>query len=498
MWPERVGLALVLLVYFSLACAYAWFTPPWNNPDEPAHYNYIAYVAERHALPELTAGDWDLDLLSQAIPERFHPRFDVSTMRYESHQPPLYYLISAPLYSATTGSSLRVRVLVLRAASIALGLLFGWAVYRLTREAAPSSPPAGPLSAAIALLIPMSTATAASINNDMLSMTLAAGTTLVMLRWFRWWPDRSSNVATAPTTRLAVLLGLLVGLLLLTKLTVYFVAFMALGVALLVAVRQVTPAARVTHFRRVSLAGFVALAVSGWWLIRSATVYGWGDILAQQRHAAVVVNQPRYADFGPANWLYLTVTAFHSFFAQFGWMTIVVDNLTYCLYAALVVLAVLGVWHHRAASTGPIATLLIISIVLAAGQLLYYNLSFIQGQGRYLFPALGPIAAILAMGWMAIGVAPGRIGAGAVVAWSSLATATAIGGIGDWDIGIKSAGAFVVVLIALGTGYARLARGMLTGSLGGVEGYLATISAIGLAALNLMCLTRYLIPFYRG
>ena len=83
----------------------------------------MAFVAERRSLPELVAGDWDQALLNEAIPERFHPRFDVSGIRYESHQPPLYYLLSAPVYSATSSSSLRARVLALRAISIVLGLV---------------------------------------------------------------------------------------------------------------------------------------------------------------------------------------------------------------------------------------------------------------------------------------------------------------------------------------------------------------------------------------
>ncbi|HEX3245827.1 MAG TPA: hypothetical protein VHX16_10520 [Chloroflexota bacterium] len=499
MRPERVGLALVLLVYVGLACAYAWFTPPWNNPDEPAHYNYVAYVAERHAFPELTRGDWDLDLLGQAIPERFSPRFDVSALRYESHQPPLYYLMSAPLYWATSGSSLRARVLILRGVSIALGLAFGWAVYRLACEVAPSSPGAGPLSTAIALLIPMSTATAASINNDMLAITLAAVTTLAILWWLRWWPSPCRSTSSAPSARLAVVLGLLVGLLLITKLTVYFVAFMALGTAVLVAVKQESLDAQLAHLRRAALATFVALAVSGWWFLRSATVYGWGDILAQQQHAVVVVNQPRYADFGLANLFYFAVTVFHSFFAQFGWMTIVVDNLTYSLYAAFAVLSLLGAWYNRSTWAGPRTLVLVISVVLATGQLVYYNVSFIQAQGRYLSSALGPIAAILGAGWMAWSRSQGRIRGWAVVLWASLAIATALGGIGDWDVGYKSGAAFILVLIATGYCYARLARGAPAASpRRAQEVYLAAITVVSIGTLNLMCLTRYIIPFYRG
>jgi hypothetical protein len=484
--PERVGLALVLLVYLGLASAYAWLTPPWNNPDEPAHYNYIAFVAERLALPELVAGDWDQSLLSEAIPERFHPRFDVSSMRYESHQPPLYYLIGAPVYSATSSASLRARVLALRGISIMLGLALGIAAFKLARELAPSLTQAGPLAAAIALLIPMSTAAAASINNDMLSMVLAAIATLLVVRELKRsrQPDRDYGWRSAAS------LGLVVGLLLLTKLTVYVLAAIALAAVIAPAVMQNGAAKRSGYARHAVLMVLVVLLVSGWWFVRSAGVYGWDDLLAQRRHDAVVVGQPRYADYGPGNWLYLAVTAFHSFFAQLGWMTIVVDNLTYALYGAFVIMALVGIRMFRSALSRPALIILGAVTALVVGQLLYYNLSFIQAQGRYLFPALGAIAAVLAVGW--IGLARSRLGAVLALVWISMSVATAAGGVGNWDIGLASATVCAAILLASMFAYRRMS------SQGELYGWLTAATVLGLSALNLMCLTRYVVPFYRG
>src|SRR3954464_12288641 len=39
------------------------------------------------------------------------------------------------------------------------------------------------------------------------------------------------------------------------------------------------------------------------------------------------------------------------------------------------------------------------SALLVFGEVAYYNLTFIQPQGRYLFPALVPIALFLSVGW---------------------------------------------------------------------------------------------------
>jgi 4-amino-4-deoxy-L-arabinose transferase-like glycosyltransferase len=486
--PDRVGLALVLLVYLALATAYAFVTPPWNNPDEPAHYNYVAFVAERHAFPELVAGDWDQDLLNGAIPERFHPRFDVSSIRYESHQPPLYYLLSAPVYSATSSLSLRARVLALRAVSIVLGLGLGIAAYAIARTVVPQYPEAAPLASAISLLIPMSTAAGASINNDMLSMALAAVATVVLVRWAE---SSGKGPTKSPGGAASIAIGLLVGLILLTKLTVYLFAVMLCGAAILSTLRAKDAQLRAAYIRHTALGLSVALLVAGWWFVRSAGVYGWDDLLAQRRHDAVVVGQARYADFGPDNWFYLAVTVFHSFFAQFGWMTIVVDNLTYGLYGAFLVLALVGVWLCRSEVSAPIMWTLTAITVAVYGQLLYYNLSFIQAQGRYLFPGLGAISCLLSLGWSRIGRS--QLGANGVLVWISLAVATAVGGIGNWDVGLLSGGVFVLTLVAARWGYLRMA-----GHTQRATCYLAATTTASLAALNLMCLARYIVPFYRG
>ena len=60
-----LGLGLALVAYGVLAAGYATLTPIWQNPDEPAHYNYIAFVADTGGLPELKPGDWDSALLER-------------------------------------------------------------------------------------------------------------------------------------------------------------------------------------------------------------------------------------------------------------------------------------------------------------------------------------------------------------------------------------------------------------------------------------------------
>jgi len=141
-----------------------------------------------------------------------------------------------------------------------------------------------------------------------------------------------------------------------------------------------------------------------------------------------------------------------------------------------------------------------VSLVLSGGQLLYYNLSFIQAQGRYLFPALGAIAVILSVGWLKLAWPRRRRVHRIAILWASLALATAVGGINDWDLDLKSVAVFALLTAALVYGHVRLLMSQNDQKADNtrMEAYLAGMTIFGLAALNVTCLTRYVIPFYRG
>jgi len=54
---------LIVIVYIAIATLYAINTPKWQTPDEPAHFNYIRYIAETGTLPVLQRGDYDQEYL---------------------------------------------------------------------------------------------------------------------------------------------------------------------------------------------------------------------------------------------------------------------------------------------------------------------------------------------------------------------------------------------------------------------------------------------------
>jgi hypothetical protein len=155
----------------------------------------------------------------------------------------------------------------------------------------------------------------------------------------------------------------------------------------------------------------LALLVSAPWFIRNGLTYGWRDPLGLARHNAVVEGQMRASEYlALYGWDGLLSRVVHftfqSFWGQFGWMGVVLPAR---LYQALVLLSVLltggFLWwlfdRRRPRLTLPQRASLILLIASSTFTLLEflgYNLTFVQHQGRYLFPALIPIGTAAALG----------------------------------------------------------------------------------------------------
>lgn len=205
-----------------------------------------------------------------------------------------------------------------------------------------------------------------------------------------------------------MLLGITVGLALFTKAQAYLALPIA-GLALLAggslaSLRQRFASALRHVLTFGAVAGVVALPL---W-VRNVSLYGGTDFLGLQRHNSVVVGQVTSAEwlakFGLTGVLARAAqTTFQSFWGQFGWMSITNDR----LYAVALIVTTLSTilflawWLRR--STDPVQsrqlTLLAILLCFALASYVWYNLQFVQHQGRYLYPALIPISTAFALAW---------------------------------------------------------------------------------------------------
>ncbi len=401
---RRYILALIIILYAILAALYAVYTPKWQAPDEPAHFNYIRGVAETGALPVLQSGDYDQAYLEKIKAAKFPPLISIDSIRYESYQPPLYYLAASPVYWIVRVGGLDAQVIALRLFSVALGVILLLVAFNIVREIFPEDHFLTLATVGAIATVPQHIAISASISND-----TAANLLLALILWLavRRVNDRVTD------KRFVNLGGVLYGAALLTKTTTY-IPGAALLIGAEIARLKLTKQPFTFYSLRVTFSSLVISALLfAPWLIRGALTYGLTDPLGVARHDAIVVGQPTTAEminqYGLNHILYdYFAVSFKSFWAQFGWMGVLVNDRIYVVLMVVVAAAVLGLalWslrivRHRemlAETQHWCIGLFIALLVVAFVDYLAYNFKFFQLQGRYLFPAIMPIMFFLVTG----------------------------------------------------------------------------------------------------
>src|SRR5689334_2321663 len=100
---EVALLALILVLFCVLGVTYARAVLLWQAPDEPAHFSYVRYLVERGQLPVLVPGDYPGTLVP--LGPKTPPDISIEPFRYESHQPPLFYVTAAAAQLVKAGAA---------------------------------------------------------------------------------------------------------------------------------------------------------------------------------------------------------------------------------------------------------------------------------------------------------------------------------------------------------------------------------------------------------
>ncbi|MBM4464670.1 MAG: hypothetical protein FJ014_03735 [Chloroflexi bacterium] len=530
---------LIIAAYLVVGVLYAVNTPPWEVPDEPAHYNYIKYLAENYRFPVLQMGDYPHDYLEEIKARQFPPEMSIEPLRYEFHQPPLYYVLAAVVYKLFDGSLLPLRLL-----SVLPGCCLLWVAYHIVKEIFPSDETLALGTAAFVAFVPMHVAMTAAVNNDTLAELILALILWMLVRYVKTSPPGLGGIEGGRF----VGLGVLIGLGLLTKITTLVAVPVALAV---IVVREgwiegspspnpslpgrgiqaplptrgrlgggelsteSSPSPnpslpgrgnvlRAERLRRLVLlaSGFLlpALLLTLPWFLRNVSVYGGLDIWGLGRHDAIVIGQPRTAEWlarlGAAGLAReFILTTFRSFWAQFGWMGILVDQRIYLVLALLCAVVGLGLIlfvirnvRQRALSSSQRMAFgfLALSALFTLLSYLWYNLTFVQHQGRYLFTALVPLGLAFALGLREI-----------------LSRDNA-----KMAVFLFLAGGLILIVKGLATGdFNRLSIFLLGGAAAafGVKALLSekyddlvfALPYLGLFALDLICLFKFIVPYFQ-
>lgn len=337
-------------------------------PDERQHANYVQRLLEGRGLPV------------------FSPRDPNLYETYQSHQPPLYYLLAAAWSRAlglnrvdTPEAGLAIRLL-----NALIGAAGVWGLF-LAGKWLDGDDRTGLLTAAIGGLLPMACALSGAVSNDPLLIALCTYSLAFLIRAASNDPGRADLWWGAA----------LAGLAMATKTS---------GLALLPALLA---AVWLTHLRqKIGLAAsagpvLLALAIVAPWWIRNAALYG--DPLAAKAFQDAFVGSMQAAQgierLGLAGyWAEVTRGTWCSFIGVFGYWDIWLEPSVYAAAAALAsLLAVLGLARLR---TERPAGLLVGALFGMAVVALFvrFNTQYFQAQGRYLYPAIASFAVWLAFG----------------------------------------------------------------------------------------------------
>ena len=314
---------------------------------------------------------------------------------YEWHQPPLYYALAAPfLVFGERG---------VRLCSICCGLVALLLVYRSGRLLFPGDPVVALLAVGLAALLPTHIAITSTVNNDVLLEVCFSATLLLLI----------GALQNGFTPRSAIGLGISIGAAILTKAT-GLLLLPVFGFAILLLLRS--GVSRKEVLRRAGTTLGIVFLLSGWWFARNQALYG--QWLPLRLFAADFGHTAQAAPMVEAlGWTgYFTQAVFWtfcSFWAVYGTargaelgiprflppqIYLLMGIACLCAAAGLARLHVqrktlFRGWQIQAFQV------FFLTIALVGAAYLAFITKYFQMQGRYLFPAMLPIALVFAAGF---------------------------------------------------------------------------------------------------
>ncbi len=407
------GLAILILVaHLALGVLYSIAVPIWEAHDEWGHYAFVRYLATERAFPPPGV--------------KLVERYD------ESHQPPLYYILSAlatfwintddklePTTNpyATTGDgtggvnfavhhweaesfpyrSTALAIRVTRLVSVLFSTLVVWITYLIARSLFPERVEIALGAMAINAFWPQFLFIGSVVNNDIMVTTFASLALLLILRvtihkaGFRDW----------------LALGLCLAGALASKGNAFALFPLVLLGLTVLAIRWMKKKSAPMRWGIVALSG-VGLVLA-WWLFQNMILF-----LSRSRFRTYArLSQVRaYLDLSAiaerVNWRSFLDTleyAFITLWAAFGWGNIGVEEWIYDLVALILFLAGLGLLFFLSRKPRPqvrLGLVILIAHVFFVTALPVY-ISMYRGRiflmpGRYILPAISAISVLLSVG----------------------------------------------------------------------------------------------------
>ena len=377
---------MLVAVHGCLSILYLQALPLFNWPDEPAHFNYVRSLSEGRGLGVMGPSVWQPGQLERLKRDHFEAvdplGAEIAAIRYESHQPPLYYAASALVYASIPRiGAVKLVNLLLSSAVIVL-------IWAVGRRFFPTNPFITWAAALLVAVLPMRCFMALSIGN-------AVAAELFFVLFALALAKEASPVRVG----LVIGCGLWAHTALLLSLPLY-AAWLVLGPK---GSRNGNTQTAPPLIRTLAATTMIAVAVWSPWLIHNLSLYGWSDPLALVNGAlgsgkAVVAAlgeaRPRLDLTGPSGIASFTYLLFNSFWGVFGWMEMFFGLRIQGLFLLLSLppaagLVAVVVDHFRQSPNPSTRQLLWLGLTGATfiGAVTAYSLFDFQPQGRYLLTA---------------------------------------------------------------------------------------------------------------
>lgn len=394
-------LAAALVLHVVVSVGYLEALPLFNWPDEPAHFNVVRDLAAGSGFGVMAPGVWQPEALERLKTDHFQGLGDplasseIEALRYEAHQPPLYYLAAASLYRVwPSPNGLKLLNLLLSCLGVVVAFVFA-------RRLEPERPSVWVIAATFLALLPSRCFLAVSIGNDVASEVVFGLFLLAVV-----------NGATAWRVGLLAGAGLLIKASLIVMLPLY-------GLWLLLRARAsdatTVSSAEWRFWRPWLISCALAVAVASPWLARNVVLYGWTDPLAISAgalgwHVPGIEGEVERSGLmlaGPHGVASFLSILYQSWWGVFGWMEMFPERRILAVYILLTGLAAAG-WVRLLPLRGSRAILsartvvgnlwIVASLSTFAAALVIYSLSDFQPQGRYLLTAAAASAVLFARG----------------------------------------------------------------------------------------------------
>jgi 4-amino-4-deoxy-L-arabinose transferase-like glycosyltransferase len=431
---DRVPAPLAALLAAALVLGVAWaiISPPFQSPDENAHFGYAQTLAETGSLPgnaaklpfsseQNVAGslsnadqaaaqrvvkmEWSdavyEDWLRTDRDEGAVKRDDGGGLNPASSNPPLYYLGESLAYLVTSGSDLFGRLLAMRLVSVLWLLVTVAAVWALAGEVFARDRLLQLAAASVAALAPMMTFLSASVQPDGMLFATWSVALWLGVRILRRGVSARSAAALLATVGIAIL----------AKAASYALLPGALLV-IVVALRRRRTGGRIVP--ALAAVGGLAATLGTWFVVARVL----DRPAAAQVASASASSSRNVREFFSYVWqFYLPRPPFMTDFptvahtipvydvwikgawASFGWTEVLFRNRVYVLLVVLmvvvVVLAASELWRTRAGSDKAIGLFLLVTTLALLAGLHWSEYGQLKAgasnfnQGRYLLPLVG-------------------------------------------------------------------------------------------------------------